>query len=292
MPAQPTFKPPPGSIDTHSHVFGPVTLYPFAAERKYTPQDASAEQLFTLRNELGFKRNVIVQAACHGTDNGAMVNACRASGGQARGVATLPADVTDTTLAAMHEAGVRGARFNFVSRLVDPVPKADLLSIAERIAPLGWHTVIHFDGPDLVDLESFFNDLPTDLVVDHIGRPDVSKDVTGPDFERFRRFMDDNERVWCKISCPERLSLTGAVTPDSKRTSYSDVVPFARCIVEDFSDRVLWGTDWPHPYLADQTPDDSQLVDFIPHIAPTVQHQHKLLIDNPMRLYWPDQQTT
>ena len=126
-PSKPRFRLPAGSVDAHCHVFGPGGTFPFAPERKYTPCDASAAQLFALRDHLGFARNVIVQATCHGADNRALVDACQRSGGKARGVAAVKRGVTDNELKALHAAGVRGVRFNFVKRLVDFTPKDELM---------------------------------------------------------------------------------------------------------------------------------------------------------------------
>jgi 2-pyrone-4,6-dicarboxylate lactonase len=285
-PTKPQFKLPPGSVDGHCHVFGPGAEFPFAPERKYTPCDASKQQLFALRDHLGFDRNVIVQATCHGADNSALLDALKSSNGKARGVVTVKRNVSDQQLKDMHAAGVRGVRFNFVRRLVDFTPKDELMEIAARIAPLGWHVVIYFEAVDLPELWDFFTALPTAVVVDHMGRPDVSLPVHGPQFELFIKFMREYPNVWSKVSCPERLSVSGPPALNGERNAYRDVVPFARKIVETFPDRVLWGTDWPHPNLMDHMPDDGLLVDFIPHIAPTAELQRKLLVDNPTRLYW------
>nr|WP_298728228.1 amidohydrolase family protein [uncultured Steroidobacter sp.] len=278
-PSKPTFRPPAGAVDAHCHVFGPGDVFPYAPERKYTPCDAPKDKLWELRDYLGFERNVIVQATCHGADNRALVDALKASNDRARGVATVKQDVTDAELQALDAAGVRGVRFNFVKRLVDTTPRDVLYSIAERIKPLGWHIVIYFEAAELHELYDFFTSLPTTVVVDHMGRPDVTQPVDGPEFELFARLLREHPNFWSKVSCPERLSKTG---PDG----YDDVVPFARRIVETFPDRVLWGTDWPHPNMKSHMPDDGKLVDFIPRIAPTVELQRKLLVDNPMALYW------
>ncbi|ACM29937.1 amidohydrolase family protein [Rhizobium rhizogenes] len=277
-PSRPAFQLPAGAVDAHCHVFGPGDVFPYAPERKYTPCDAGKDKLFALRDFLGFERNVIVQATCHGADNRALVDALRAANGRARGVATVRPDVTEEALAEMDAAGVRGVRFNFVRRLVDPKPDAYYRGIIERIAPLGWHIVIYFEAADLEERWDFFTSLPTTVVVDHMGRPDVTKPVDGPEFGRFVALME-RDNIWSKVSCPERLSKSGP--PD-----YDDVVPFARTLVERFPDRVLWGTDWPHPNMKNHMPDDGALVDFIPRIAPTETLQRKLLVDNPIRLYW------
>ncbi len=288
-PAKSRFQLPTGAVDAHCHVFGPGAQFPYAPERKYTPCDASKGQLFALRDHLGFSRNVIVQATCHGADNSALVDACRAAGGKARGVATVKRSVTDQELQDLHAAGIRGVRFNFVKRLVDFTPKDELLEIAHRIKPLGWHVVIYFEAVDLPELWDFFTALPTTVVVDHMGRPDVGKSVDSPEFALFMKFMQQHENVWSKVSCPERLSIQGPKALNGEQNAYQDVIPFARQVVERFPDRVLWGTDWPHPNLKDHMPDDGLLVDFIPHIARTAELQKKLLVDNPMRLYWPEE---
>lgn len=285
-PSKPRFILPAGAVDAHCHVFGPGAQFPYAPERKYTPCDASKDQLFALRDHLGFAKNVIVQATCHGSDNRALVDALLASDGKARGVATVKRDVTDAELREMHAAGVRGTRFNFVKRLADFTPREVLLEIAHRIAPLGWHVVVYFEAQDLPELYDFFTALPTTVVVDHMGRPDVSKPVDGPEFELFVKMMREHGNIWSKVSCPERLSVSGPKALNGEQHAYRDVIPFARRLVEEFSDRVLWGTDWPHPNLKDHMPDDGLLVDYIPHIAVTAELQQKLLVDNPNRLYW------
>ncbi len=278
-PSKPRFAPPAGAVDAHCHVFGPADRFPYAASRKYTPCDAPKEKLFALRDFLGFERNVIVQATCHGNDNRALVDALLSSQGKARGVASIDRSITDAQLRQLDEAGVRATRFNFVRRLVDFTSREVLEEIAQRIAPLGWHVVVYFEAQDLSQLWDFFTSLPTVVVVDHMGRPDVSKPVNGADFELFVRLLNEHPNIWSKVSCPERLSVSGP-------PAYEDVVPFARRLVEAFPDRVLWGTDWPHPNMKSHMPDDGELVNFLPRIATTSALQRSLLVDNPLRLYW------
>ncbi len=282
-PQKPRFALPNGAVDAHCHVFGPESAFPFAPERKYTPCDASKAQLFSLRDHLGVSRNVVVQATCHGTDNRALMDACRTAGDRARGIASVGPEMSDEELAGMHDAGIRGVRFNFVKRLVDDTPQEVFSNIAKRIAKLGWHIVVYFEAADLAALIPFLESLPTVIVVDHMGRPDVSKGVDHPDFQRFANLLARNENIWTKVTCPERLSVSGP--------PYDDVVPYAAHIVERFPDRVLWGTDWPHPNMKSHMPDDGALVDYIPKIARTAALQQKLLVDNPMRLYWPEEAT-
>ncbi|WMN89058.1 amidohydrolase family protein [Vibrio parahaemolyticus] len=280
-PSKPEFKVPEGAVDSHCHVFGPASKFPYSPKRKYTPCDASKEQLFALRDYLGFSRNVIVQASCHGTDNAALVDALNTAGDLARGIAFVDETVTDEELQLMDKAGVRGVRFNFVKRLVDTAPKETLKQIADKIRPLGWHVVVYFEAQDIDEVAPFLNELDMTVVIDHMGRPDVSKGVYSEEFEKFINMMESNQNIWTKVSCPERLTLT---PPD-----YSDVVPFARELVERFPERVLWGTDWPHPNMKSHTPDDGHLVDVIPKIAPSKELQQALLVTNPMKLYWPEE---
>ncbi len=279
-PTRPVYIPPAGAVDAHCHVFGPADRFPYAPERKYTPCDAPKEKLFELRDYLGFSRNVIVQASCHGKDNTALIDALNAAGELARGVAIVSPDISDRELKVMDEAGVRAARFNFVKRLVDPTPKEFYFAIAERIAELGWHIVVYFEASDLKELVPFLQTLPAIVVVDHMGRPDVSGGLHHPDFERFITLLAGNDHIWTKVSCPERLTVAGP--------PYEDVIPFARYLVENFPHRTLWGTDWPHPNMKSHIPDDGILTDIIPRIAVTESARKALLVENPMRLYWGD----
>ena len=278
-PSKPTYVPPADAVDAHCHVFGPADRFPYAPERKYTPCDAPRAKLFELRDHLGFARNVIVQGSCHGRDNAALVDALESAGDLARGVAVVGSDVAQDELERMNEAGVRAVRFNFVRRLVDATPREVFLGIAERVARLGWHVVVYFEAPDLEDLVPFLRRLPTTVVVDHMGRPDVAAGVDDERFQRFIEFLAENENVWTKVSCPERLTVAGP--------PYDDVVPFARTLVERFPRRVLWGTDWPHPNMKSHVPDEGVLVDVIPRVATDAGRRRALLVDNPMALYWP-----
>ncbi|QBM75213.1 2-pyrone-4,6-dicarboxylate hydrolase [Sphingomonas sp. AAP5] len=281
QPSTPAYAPPPGAIDAHVHVFGPEADFPFSPKAKYHPEDATPEMLFALRDQLGFARNVIVQASCHGTDNAATLNAIAKSDGLARGVAVVSPDIDDAELQRLHDGGIRGVRFNFLKRLVDDAPKDKFLDIARRIAPLGWHVVVYFEADILEELEPFLAAIPTTIVVDHLGRPDIAQGPGGADITRFVQLLDDHPNIWTKVSGAERLSPQGP--------PFDDFVAVIRPVVERFPDRVLWGTDWPHPNMEHRIPDDGTLVDVIPRIAPTAELQRKLLVDNPMRLYWPEE---
>lgn len=278
-PSFPRYEPPEGAVDAHCHVFGPADRFPFSAKAKYQPQDAGPDMLFALRDRLGFARNVIVQASCHGTDNAATVDAIARSNGTARGVAVVDPAIGDDGLAGMHVGGIRGIRFNFLKRLVDDAPKDKFLEVAARL-PAGWHVVVYFEADILQELRPFLDAIPVPLVIDHLGRSDVSQGAGGADLLAFRALLDSRPDIHFKATCPDRLDRAGAPWDDFARS----VAP----LVADYPDRVLWGTDWPHPNMQDAIPDDGTLVDMIPRIAPTPELQRKLLIDNPMRLYWAD----
>jgi 2-pyrone-4,6-dicarboxylate lactonase len=281
-----------GSVDAHCHVFGPGAQFPFAPERKYTPCDASRQQLFALRDHLGFARNVIVQATCHGADNRAMVDACMASGGKARGVATVRRSVSELELHALHEAGVRGVRFNFVKRLVDFTPKEELLEIAGRIAPLGWHVVIYFEAVDLPELWDFFTALPTTVVVDHMGRPDVSLPVDGPQFALFaevhartRQCVEQGELPRAPVRHrPEGAERrTGSL---SRRRALR--APHRRELSRPRAVGHRLAAPQPEGPHARRRPAGGLHPAHRRHeLQPNPCRGNKLLVANPMRLYWP-----
>ena len=280
-PSVPRFTPPAGAVDAHCHVFGPMADFPFSPKAKYLPEDAGPDMLFALRDRLGFSRNVIVQASCHGTDNAATLNGIARSDGKARGVAVVDPAITDAELEQLHDGGMRGVRFNFLKRLVDDAPKDKFLDVARRIQPLGWHVVVYFEADILDDLRPFLDAIPVPLVIDHMGRPDVAQGPDGPDMRAFRTLLDSRDDIWTKVTCPDRL--------DPKGQPWDDFATAVAPLVAEYQDRVLWGTDWPHPNMEKAIPDDGALVDMIPRIAPTAELQRKLLVDNPMRLYWPEE---
>ncbi len=279
-PKTPDIVLPRGACDAHCHVFGPAARFPFAPERTYTPVDAPKETLFALHEKLGLERTVLVQASCHGTDNAAMLDAIAAAGQhRCRGVAMVGAGISDAELKALHDGGVRGVRFNFVSHLGRDADVDAVRAIVDRIVPLGWHAVVHFDANRLERLAPVLKSLPVTMVIDHMGRVDASAGLDQPAFAMLVELMED-PRFWVKVCGAERLSRAGP--------PFRDAVPFARALVDRFEDRVLWGTDWPHPNLKDHMPDDGALVDLLAEIAPDGGRLQKLLVDNPTRLYWPE----
>jgi 2-pyrone-4,6-dicarboxylate lactonase len=277
-PSRPRFIVPEGAVDAHCHVFGPATDFPFSAKAKYIPEDAGPDALFALRDQLGLSRNVIVQASCHGTDNSATLNAIAASEGRARGVAVVDPAIGAAELEMLHDGGIRGIRFNFLKRLVDDAPKDRFIEVAKRLPP-DWHVVVYFEADILEELRPFIDAIPVPVVIDHMGRPDVRQGPGGADMRAFRRLLDSRDDIWFKATCPDRLDPAGEPWDDFANA----VAP----LVSDYPNRALWGTDWPHPNMQDAIPDDGHLVDMIPRIARSAELIRMMLIDNPMRLYWP-----
>jgi predicted TIM-barrel fold metal-dependent hydrolase len=275
-PARPSFRLPPGACDAHCHVFGPVDRFPYAADRHYTPPEAPAETLTALHKHLGIQRAVLVQASAHGTDNRAMLDAIARDPQKRRGVAMLPANASDTELLRLHAGGVRGVRYNFVRHLGGPPAYSTVERMARRISPLGWHLVLHLDAADLVGHGPFLRALPVPFVIDHMGRVSAGDGLAQPAFERLLALLGETH-AWVKVSGPERVS--------SALGDYADAVPFAAALIRQAPDRVLWGTDWPHPNVREM-PDDGALVDLLPRMAPDPLLRQRLLVDNPLRLYW------
>ena len=278
-PKKPDQALPPNACDAHCHVFGPAARFPFAQSSTYVPVDAPKETLFQRHRHLGVARAVIVQASCHGTDNAAMLDALAAGGGTYRGIAVVADDVDVSELRKMHAAGVRGVRFNFVKRLGGGKPLHVYRKILQKITPLGWHIVVYFDAKDLMRIAPFLREIEVPVVIDHMGRVPVDQGTTSKPFELLSDLLDD-DRFWVKISCPERLSLSGP--------PYADVDPVARALLQLAPDRVLWGTDWPHPNMRSHMPDDGALVDRIMVVCDTPALRTQVLVDNPTRLYWDD----
>jgi predicted TIM-barrel fold metal-dependent hydrolase len=270
---KPRFKLPPGACDAHNHVFGPAAKFPYARERRYTPEDAPKEALAALHALLGIERAVIVQASCHGKDNRAMLDAIADAPDKRRGVAFVDDGFTEKDLAALDRGGIRGVRFNFVRHL-GGTPDMDVFHrVIARIKGLGWHVVLHMDAPDIVPLTDMMEQLPLPFVIDHMGRVDAAAGTGQPAFRALIE-LAKRENCWIKVCGAERISLP----------PYAGAIPIARALVEAIPDRVLWGTDFPHPNLKHEA-DEADLVDLVPQFAVTADAQRRLLVDNPARLY-------
>ena len=276
-PHSPTaFAPPPGATDAHCHIFGPAHRFPFASEATYTPADAGIEDFEVLQERLGLSRAVFVQASCHGTDNAAMVDALIRGQGRYAGVAMIDESFSTADIGVLHDAGVRGTRFNFVAHLGGAPDLEVFWRLVDRVQPFGWHIVLHFDAKDLPSHAKLLDRMPCPYVIDHMARVDATAGFGQTPFEALLELMRD-ERAWVKVSGAERLTAEG--TPP-----YDDVVPYAQALIAAAPERILWGTDWPHPNVR-HMPDDGDLVDMLVAFAPDESTRNRILVSNPETLY-------
>jgi 2-pyrone-4,6-dicarboxylate lactonase len=252
---------------------GPAARFPYAPDRRYTPHDAPKEALAALHAHLGVERAVIVQASCHGTDNAAMLDAIAAAPQRMRGIAIVDAAFDTDRLRELREGGVRGVRFNFVRHLGGAPDMRVFQRVIERVAPLGWHVVLHLDAPDIAPLMPTLHTLPLPFVIDHMGRVDARLGPEQPAVEALVE-LTKLDTCWIKVSGAERIS----------EPPFATAIPIAARLVAASPHRVLWGTDFPHPNLKIAV-EEADLVDFIPAFAPTEEARRRLLVDNPARLY-------
>lgn len=276
-PSAPKWKLPSNACDTHCHVFGPQKSFAYAADRTYTPQcEAPKETLFSLHEKLGIERCVIVQTGCHGFDNSAVADAIATKNGNYLGVALLPAYVGLADLLDHVRQGFRAVRFNFMKHLGGGASLEEVIALTPLLASLGWHLQVHMESALIADMSRLLKQSAVPVVIDHMGRVDASLGLDHQDFTALRRLLEDN-RFWVKVSGVERSSRQDA--------PYKDALPFAKTLISQFGDRVLWGTDWPHPNLQGAVPDDGKLADLICEMAPHENQRQALLVDNPSRLY-------
>lgn len=274
---KPKYQPPAGACDAHCHIFGPGDKYPYAPNRSYTPPDAPLSRFKELQAILGLERAVLVNASCHGSDNTVIVDAIAQSGGKYRGVANSDDTFTEKDFEKLHEAGFRGVRFNFVKHLGGMPDMGEFRRTLDRIKHLNWHIDLHFDAGDLVEHADLIKSLPVAFIIDHMGRVPTKAGLEQEPFQRLLDLARNNEKCWVKISGAERISSAGP--------PFTDAVPFAQALLEAAPDRILWGTDWPHPNISKHMPNDGDLVDLIPLMMPDPAMQKRILVDNPHRLY-------
>jgi predicted TIM-barrel fold metal-dependent hydrolase len=273
---KPKFRPPPLACDAHCHVFGPAAKFPFAPDATYWPPDSPFEGLQKLHSILGIERAVIVHASCHGSDMRVTLDAIARSGGNYRGTAIIDESFSEKDFKHMHDGGIRGVRFNFVKHLGGRPDMAFFRKTIERIRPMGWHLILHLDSQDLVEFGGMLKSIPLPVVIDHMGRVRTADGLEQQPFEVLLDFMR-SENAWVKVCGAERVS--------SKGPPFDDAVPFARALIETAPDRILWGTDWPHPNVGKHMPNDGDLMDLFTRMAPEPALQKKILVDNPGRLY-------
>jgi 2-pyrone-4,6-dicarboxylate lactonase len=277
-PISPTLVLPPGACDAHCHVFGPASKFPYAADRSYTPPDAPVENLRRLHAKLGVSRAVIVHASCHGTDMDVTLDAIASSEGRYRGVACVEDRVTERELERLHAGGIRGIRFNFVKHLGGVPDLAVFYRLVERIKPLGWHVVLHFDADDIVSQAELLGRIDVPFVIDHMGRVKAADGLEQAPFQSLLALYQTNPLAWIKVCGAERVS--------SGKRPFLDAVPYAQAVIEEDASRILWGTDWPHPNITKDMPNDGELVNLFAKICPDRVIQRRILVDNPTRLYW------
>lgn len=272
----PSCKLPLDSCDSHCHIFGPAAVFPFAEGRSYTPADASFETLQALHQKLGISRAVIVQPGCHGVDMSAVLDALDKGNGQYRGVALVAPEVRSEQIRHLDSRGVRGVRFNFISHLGSS-NWSDVERIATLIAPYGWHLCIHTDKESLLGLLPLLRQLPVPFVIDHMGRVSAQEGIAGDDFQALLG-LKNHPGAWVKISGIDRVSSSG-------KRPFADGKPLVRALVETMAERLLWGTDWPHPNVRGEMPDDGELVNLFTELCPDPAVQEQILVTNPHTLY-------
>jgi 2-pyrone-4,6-dicarboxylate lactonase len=277
-PVSPTLVMPPGACDAHCHVFGPASKFPYAADRSYTPPDAPVENLRRLHAKLGVSRAVIVHASCHGTDMEVTLDAIASSEGRYRGVACVEDGVTDSELERLHAGGIRGIRFNFVRHLGGVPDLGVFHRLVKRIKPLGWHVVLHFDAEDIVSQGELLGRIDVPFIIDHMGRVKAADGLGQPPFQSLLALYRSNPLSWVKVCGAERVS--------SGKRPFLDAVPFAQALIAEDPSRILWGTDWPHPNITKDMPNDGELVNLFAQICPDPAIQRRILVDNPTRMYW------
>jgi len=263
------------ACDAHCHVFGPHSKFPYSQKASYWPPDAPESSLRKMHDILGIKRAVLVQASCHGIDNRAMVDAIQKDPKRYRGVCIADDSFTDKDFKYLDDNGVKGVRFNFVTHL-GGAPNLEVMeNVINKVIPLGWHLVIHVNAEDIVKYADFFAKFDLTIVVDHMGRVPTSKGVEQEAYKILCEFMR-KPNWWVKICGAERIAL---------QPPFYDAIPYAQGLVAIAPDRILWGTDYPHPNIKEHMPNDADLLDLLPLIVPDIALQKKILVDNPAKLY-------
>lgn len=274
-PEPPSFAMPAGAVDTHFHVFGPADVYPYASDRAYTPPDAPVAAYRQLAARLGIQRAVIIQPSVYLFDNRRTLDAMGELGMPARAVAVVDPAVSDAELARLHGLGVRGLRVNLI--FGGQLDFGDARRLADRIRPLGWHLQFLADVSAIPDLEAAVRQLSITCVFDHLGHAPTHRGLGAGGIQALLRLLETGS-VWVKLSGSYRIT-TEATTP------YRDVEPLARALIAANPERVVWGSDWPHPSTAVAMPNDGKLLDMLADWAPEPAVREQILVRNPELLY-------
>ena len=280
-PTPPQVKLPPNACDTHAHVFGPASRFPYAEDRSYTPPDAPLEKYLAMLDTLGFARGVVVQGSAHGRDNAAILDALARQPTRLRGVAVADADIARAELERWHALGVRGLRFNHFFRggqlhYRGGVPLSAAQVLAPAMAELGWHMQLWIDVKDLPDTVPLLKAIGLPVVIDHMGRTEAANSINTPGFQSLLRLLGDGG-CWVKLSGAHRIS--------HRPPDYPDAQAFHAALVAANPDQLVWGTDWPHPRMEDDMPDAGHLLDLFRQWTPDEESRRRILVDNPARLY-------
>jgi predicted TIM-barrel fold metal-dependent hydrolase len=280
-PSRPKIAPPPGACDTHAHVFGPAARFPYAADRSYTPPDAPCEKYLAMLDALGFARGVLVQGSAHGRDNAAMLDALQRHPDRLRGVAVADGDTPPSELRRLAGLGVCGLRFNHFFRggalhYRGGVPLDAAHKLAPVMAELGWHLQLWIDVKDLPDTLPILRSLALPVVIDHMGRTDARAGTGTAGFQSLLRWLGEGA-CWVKVSGAHRLSRQA---PD-----YPDARPFHEALVRTNPERLVWGSDWPHPRVEGDMPDAGHLLDLFHAWTPDEATRTRILVSNPAKLY-------
>lgn len=280
-PTRPKLPPPPGASDTHAHVFGPGSQFPYAADRSYTPPDAPLAKYLSMLDTVGFDRGALVQGSAHGRDNSSMLDALARQPKRLRGVAVADADIAPAELRRWHGLGVRGLRFNHYFRdgqlhYRGGVPLEAARTLAPVMAELGWHIQLWIDVKDLPDTLPVLKSLRLPFVIDHMGRSEAAAGIGTAGFQSLLRLVGDGG-CWVKLSGAHRIS--------RKPPDYPDARPFTEALVRANPERLVWGGDWPHPRMETEMPDVGHLFELFQRWVPDTATQQRILVANPAKLY-------
>jgi predicted TIM-barrel fold metal-dependent hydrolase len=280
-PTRPKMLPPPGACDTHAHVFGPADRFPYADDRSYTPPDAPCAKYLKMLDAIGFTRGALVQGSAHGRDNSAMLDALQRHSDRLRGVAVADADVAASDLRRWADIGVRGLRFNHFFRdgqlhYRGGVPLDAARTLAPVMAELGWHLQLWIDVKDLPETISTLKAIGLPVVIDHMGRTDARAGTATAGFQSLLRALGEGW-CWAKLSGAHRLSQNASDYPDAR--------PFHEALVATNPERLVWGSDWPHPRVEGEMPDAGHLFELFQRWTPDQMVLQRILVTNPAKLY-------
>ena len=279
-PRKPNITLPQGAVDTHVHVFD-QSRYPMSPTRGYNPPDSTIDDLKHLHATLGVDRVVFTQPSTYGTDNSAILDGMAVLNAEtpnrARGVAAFAMAITDAELADLDAKGIRGVRLNTDNQGGMPITMDEIPELAARLKPLGWHIEFLFPGRDMLDLMPVFESLTVPMTIGHFAYQPATAGVEAPGFQALLKLVKDGN-TWIKISGANRVSATDL-------PPYDDVKPMAHALIEANAERIIWGTDWPHPNKYEVNPNDGDLVNAFGEWVTDEAMRQKIMVDTPAAFY-------